>query len=129
MKDFSDDEVTKNNGGIVLNPRTGGSVLEADQVEPSLYFIIDTMKIGGITKPVLYQMQDGATAYRIVRLDAKTLPHVANLEEDYDRIAQVALTNKQNVELLQWVKKRARKTYISVEDEYQRCKNIKTWLN
>ncbi len=129
VKDFSEDEFSKNNGGIILNPQTGGTILEAGEIEPALFFVVDTMDVGGISSPVTYRSQDGKTGYRIVRLDSKSEPHVANLEDDYDKIYNVARNDKQAKVLQNWIKKKARKTYIRVEDDYLSCKYIKAWLN
>lgn len=127
VKSVSEDEYTKNAGGRMINPQTGGTLIEAGDMDPNVLFIIDTMKIGSISMPVLYE--EGSTkAYRILRLDSKTPPHIGSLEEDYDKFQNAAKANKQNEVINDWIKKNARKSYILIAPEYQNCTNLQTWI-
>jgi len=128
VKEYSEDDYSKDNGGVILNPRTGGTILETDDIEPQLFFVVDTMSIGELTAPLPYITLDGKEAYRLIKIDGKTPPHVANLEDDWGKIYEVAKGNKQNEVLEKWIKKKARKTYIMIDDRYKECSNITSWL-
>ena len=130
VKEFSEDKFSKDNGGSILNQRTGTGILKAEDIEPQTdFFIIDTMKVGQITKPLPFMTFDGQQAYRILKVDAKTPPHVANLKDDWDKIHEVAKSNKQNDVLERWIKQKARKTYIVIDDRYKTCNNITSWIS
>ena len=58
----------------------------------------------------------------------KTAPHTANLKEDYQKIRGAALQEKQNIALLDWVKKKREKTYVSISKDYRKCESVKDWL-
>ena len=109
VREFSEDDFTKENGGVMLNPRDGSTVLETDDIEPALFFMVDTMSVGDITPPQAYMTREGKEAFRIIRVDGKTPPHVANLEDDWSKIYEVAKTTKQNEILERWVKKKSPK--------------------
>jgi peptidyl-prolyl cis-trans isomerase SurA len=129
VREFSEDDFTRENGGVMLNPRTGSTILETDDIEPSLFFMVDTMEVGDITPPQPFLTQEGKEAFQIIRVDGKTPPHVANLEDDWNKVYEVARSNKQDEVLERWVKKKARKTYIMIDDRYKNCSNITSWIN
>lgn len=127
VNSVSEDDYTKNAGGRMINPQTGGTLIEAGEMDPNVLFVIDTMKVGTISMPILFE--EGSTkAYRILRLDSKTPPHIGSLEEDYDKFLNAAKANKQNEVINEWIKKNARKSYILITPEYQNCTNLQTWI-
>lgn len=126
---FSDDESTKNNGGMMLNPQDGSTKIPSDQVDPSIYFQLENMKVGEVASPSSFKIPTGEQAYRIVKLLSKTEPHQANLKDDYQKIQQAALTSKQNKEVEAWFKKRRAQTYIRINDEFLSCEKLQPWIN
>lgn len=124
---FSDD-LNKNNGGLLVNPSTGNSKFGADDIDPSLFFVIDKLKIGEYSNPVIMKDSEGKQAYRIVYLKSRTSPHRANLKDDYDKIQNAALEQAKNTALKKWINQKISKTYIKIFDEYQKCKFENNWL-
>jgi len=121
---YTDDEESKQNGGLITNPVTGASKFEkADlgQFDPTLSFTIDRMKVGDITEPSITNTKDGKQAYRILYLKSRSEPHKANLKDDYQRIQAVALNEKQQKAVKTWIKKHVNGTYIHIDDEYKSC--------
>jgi peptidyl-prolyl cis-trans isomerase SurA len=128
---FSDDETTKFNRGKIINYMSGTTRFEMDQIgqmDPSLTFTIDKMKVGDISKPMVMRMEDGASAYRIIKLTMRTEPHIANLADDYQRIQEAALVKKEQTKMLNWVAKKVERTYISIDEEYHNCTFQNNWL-
>lgn len=115
---YSDDAETKNNGGLMVNPQTGTTHFEPSQLDPTLFFHIDKLKIGEYSKPVLIQSPDGKQSYRILYLKSRTEPHRANLKEDYQKIQSSALAEKQNTILKKWVREKQSSTSINLKKEY-----------
>ncbi len=72
---------SKNNGGIIPNPQTGSSKFEVSELDQTLFFTIDKLKVGEISEPVLMQSQDGKKAYRLIYLKSRSEPHRANPDE------------------------------------------------
>jgi peptidyl-prolyl cis-trans isomerase SurA len=125
---YSTDEATKTNGGLVQNPNDGNSLLDAQLVEPDLFFVVDSMKIGQISKPIIYKTFDGKEAARIVYLKTKTMPHKANLNDDYAKLQQAAISKKQQQKMLDWMKRTTAKNYIIIDDEYKKCSTMQDWI-
>ncbi len=124
---FSDDP-SKNNGGLLINPITGTTKFEVNQLDPSVSFVINKLKVGKISDPVLMQTEDKKEAYRLLYLKKRTLPHRANLQEDYNRIQTWALQDKQSKAFKEWISKKAKKTYIKIIDKYRQCEFENEWF-
>jgi peptidyl-prolyl cis-trans isomerase SurA len=124
---FSQDEESKNQGGLIMNPRNGSSFFETAQLDKSTYFAIEKLKPGEISQPMLYTTEDGEQAARIIMLRSETKPHVANLKEDYNKIKAMALQNKQQKEMIKWTTQKIEHTYVKLSDDYRECPNLKHW--
>lgn len=128
VKLYSDDEISKNNGGSVLNAETGSTVMEPNQMDPTLFKLIDELEVGKLSPSAMFQTQDGLIAYRIVKVDSKVPPHVANIKQDYSKIQQAAKNQKEVKLLNEWVKKRAKRSYVYIAPEYISCINLESWI-
>jgi len=118
---YSDDKATKGNGGVISDPNSRSSKIFMEALDPGLYFAIDTMQVGGISKPLQYRTDDGKTAMRIIYFRKKIPPHTATLEEDWDKIAAAALNEKKARALNDWFKKAKDDVYINVHEALKEC--------
>ena len=84
-KEFSDDKETSSNGGFIRDA-SGANRISVSELDPGLFFTMDTMKVGSITKPMRFTMPDGKEAMRIIYYKSKLKPHQANLDQDYQKI-------------------------------------------
>jgi len=103
---YSEDEVTKALGGRIVNRQTGERLIPISQLEPALYRIVLLLEEEGqISEPRSYNppRQNVSKAFRIVRLDRHIPEHIASLEQDYDRIREIALQQKQMQEFRSWL--------------------------
>ncbi len=121
-KEFSDDKTTKDNGGMVTSRATGSTYIAMDQVDPSMFFVIDTMQVGDISKPIAFRTEDGREAVRIIYLKAKSTPHLASLKDDYQKIAAAALNQKKGKAVDDWFRKNIDTVFIEIDPDYQDCK-------
>ena len=124
---FSEGE-NKNNGGYLINQYTGGTSFEAEQLDPSVSFVVDKLKVGEISNPVPMKTDKQKDAYRILYLKSKTEPHRANLKDDYPKIQQWALQQKQKKYVDDWVNEKTKTTYIRISDDFKKCKFHYPWL-
>jgi peptidyl-prolyl cis-trans isomerase SurA len=121
-KDFSDDKMTQDSGGMLSDPQTGSSRMPLDaSMEPTLYFTIDSMKVGTITVPLSYRSEDGKTGVRILYYKAKHAPHKANLKDDFEKLKEYAMMEKRNKEIENWFKKATADVYIKIDPEFEGC--------
>lgn len=124
---YSDDEDTKNNGGLLINQETNTTRLSPDKIDRMLFFQVDTMQINTVSPPLPMQTGEGKNAYRILMVKTRTRPHKANLKEDYQKIQEVALTQKQNNVLSEWVEKKQKITYVQINEEFNNCELLDSW--
>lgn len=122
---FSEDE-SKNNGGLIINPQTGTSSFAVEEVEPSLYFVVDKLNVGNLSESVSFTSLDQRKGYRALLLNKKTESHRANLKDDYDRIKMVAEQDLKNKASEKWMKKKIKETYILIKVDYE-CSFKNNW--
>ncbi|MBT2556213.1 peptidylprolyl isomerase [Hymenobacter sp. ISL-91] len=120
-KDNSDDKLTSGNGGLLQNRRDASTYLPLDQLDPAIFFTIDTMKVGSISPPLPYRTEDGKDAVRILYLKSNSPPHQANLNDDYQKIAAAALNQKKNKALDAWFALNRGTVFLEVDPEYAGC--------
>ena len=118
---FSDDENTKNNGGYFIDQQSGSYRIPMENVDPTLFFVLDTMQVGTLSKPMPYQTDDGKKAMRILYYKSKVDPHYANLKDDYQKIQQATLMSKKQEAIQKWTKENMSEVFIHVDDTYNRC--------
>lgn len=102
----SEDEETKAFGGRIMNPETGERLLQIGDLDPAIYRIVLLLdEEGEISEPRAYnpRQQQVNRAFRIVRLDRHIPEHRANMEDDYDRIRDFAMRDKQDRILNKWI--------------------------
>ncbi len=129
---YSDDDDTKNSGGLILNPFNGSSRFQMDeigQMDQSIAFAVDKLKVGEMTKPMPFSTRDGKQAYHILYLKSRTNPHKMNLTDDYQKIQSMALAKKQHDAIQGWVKRKVVNTFVQINSEYKNCTFNTKWIN
>lgn len=124
---FSTDESAKNTGGMIIDPTTGSAQLEIEKLDPAMVLMIDTIKVGSFSQPQVFSNERGDKSARIVFLKSRTAPHKANLKDDYSKIQQVALSQKQNRKIETWLTDRLPNYYIRIDPEYASCSAFSRW--
>ncbi|MFZ4612325.1 MAG: peptidylprolyl isomerase, partial [Bacteroidia bacterium] len=92
---FSDDTETKLNGGLLINPATGTTKFDVAEIEPGLFFILDKLKLGEVSDVTKQAGSDNKPAFKLLTIKSKSEPHRANLKDDYQRLQNIALQQKQ----------------------------------
>jgi peptidyl-prolyl cis-trans isomerase SurA len=119
-KQFSEDQKTKGYGGYFTDS-DGGMKVSIKELDPIVYFTIDSMKEGTISKPIVYRTDDQKDAARILYFKKRLLPHQANLKDDWHRIQSAALAQKKDKMLDRWFKKARTDVFIKLDPAYEGC--------
>lgn len=127
VRKHSEDEESKQNGGMLMDANSGTNTFTIDQLTPDVYFAIDKLKLGELSDPQPYSAPDGSRGFRIFYLKTRTSPHQANLDTDYARIQNAALSLKRIETVQTWFMKTKSKTYINIDQEYLSCQNLERW--
>ncbi|MEY4968366.1 MAG: hypothetical protein RLZZ261_137 [Bacteroidota bacterium] len=121
---FSDDEETKLNAGVMLNPNTMDVKFSLDQLDRGVFYAIQNLAVGSISEPTLVRDQQGKEFFRIIELRAKVDPHRANLVQDLALLKNY-VENKRRQEVLEaWVARKKAETALRVNGIYQDCAGI-----
>lgn len=117
------------NGGRMANPNTGENIFDTADLPPDIYFEIEDMEVGEISKPLEYYDRTGETQYRLVRLESRTSPHRASLDQDYSRISSFAKESKKSQYYNNWMIKKMEETFIKVDKDLGNCPNLAKWVD
>ncbi|PTM05792.1 MAG: peptidylprolyl isomerase [Bacteroidetes bacterium] len=128
-KQFSDDEDSKLNGGLAVNPQSGESVWETGQLDKTIFYALENIEEGTMSPATFFRTRDEKEGYKLIKLIDRTEAHTADLGADYQRIQQVAKAQKQQKALEDWVNDKIGETYVRVNNEYLSCTFKRKWLN
>ncbi len=119
-KKYSDDQRTKGFGGFFTD-EDGGTKISVKDMDPVVYFNIDTMKVGNISRPTVYRTDDGKDAVRILYFKGRQPPHQANLKDDWHRIQAAAEAEKRDKILSKWFEKAKNDVFIKLDPSFDSC--------
>lgn len=120
-KEYSDDQETATSGGYFID-QTGDSRVSVENLDPIVFFAIDTMQVGNISKPIKFRKDDGTEAVRILYYKSRIKPHQANLRDDYQKIYLATLNEKKNKAINDWFIKAREEVFIDIDPEYNSCR-------
>ncbi|MES2829537.1 MAG: peptidylprolyl isomerase [Bacteroidota bacterium] len=128
---YSTNKDSQYNGGMLLyadrvTART--TFIPADKLDPQVFLVVDTMKVGQVSKPVAFtNSEDGKEGYKILYLKSKVAPHKGSLEQDYAKFKEKAQEDKVNRMMSEWFENKRQNTYIRIDDEFTDCEDLKVW--
>ncbi len=123
---FSDAQ-NRFNGGFIINQKSGNAMFQAEDLDPKVFYVIDKMQVGQVSKAISYTTAKNEEAFRLLKLVDKVPPHKANMTQDYDIIQKAAINKKKQAVIDEWVKARAAKTYIHINDKFSNCSYFDAW--
>jgi peptidyl-prolyl cis-trans isomerase SurA len=125
---YSDNNDSKYNGGMLMNPQTRSTFIPTDKLDPQVFLVVDTLKAGSYSQPEIFTDRTGKQGYRFLYLKSKTEPHEASLAQDLPKIKEAAYEDKINRTVSEWFEKRRQSTYIKIDPEYQSCSSLQIWV-
>ena len=129
---YSDNKETQYNGGMMLyadNQTARTTFTPVEKLDPAVFVVIDTMKVGSISKPIAFKNeQDGKEGYKIFFLKSRIAPHKGSLDQDYPKFKERAQKEKEARVMSEWFEKRKETTYIRIDDEFSTCDEMKLWV-
>lgn len=129
VKSYGYDQVQSyNNDGKMINPVSGNSFFEIGDLDPAIYFTIDTMQVGSFSQPFYFTDQRGEKFFRLIQLQSRSEPHVASLAKDYSKIQAAAIDEKRSAFTSEWIEQTVLSTYIRIDQGYLGCPDVEKWL-
>jgi peptidyl-prolyl cis-trans isomerase SurA len=131
---YSDDDNiqtgTKNTGGMFTMP-DGSTFMNMNDLDPAIVLLLDSMKVGTISQPVVYTPNERMAeqrSVRIVYLKSRSKPHQESLQEDYSKVQAQALQEKQFKVLNKWFNEHIPDFYLKIDPAYAQCDDLKDWI-
>ncbi len=122
-------EASFNNDGRMTNNKSGDTFFEIKDLEPEVYFTLDTMKVKAISSPVELVTPSGEKYFKILYLNSRTDPHQANLKQDYAKFQSLAKESKKSDVLSKWMESHIADVYVKVDPSFTTCPNIQQWVD
>lgn len=116
------------NQGIMINPHTGSTWFKPDELDPNLFFALNRLEPGDVSRPMAMITDEGKEAYRLLYLKEHTEPKKANLKDNYDYIRQLALQEKKKDRIEKWIKEKTDSIYLHVIEDYKNCSFSYEWI-
>ena len=124
---YTEDENAKFTSAFIVG-RDGSTYVTIDQLDKELVTMLDKLKVGDFSQPVPFTDERGRKGVRIVYLKSRSEPHRMNLQDDYNKIATLALEEKKGLALNKWLQTKIPTYYIMIDNEAaQTCPQLQKW--
>ena len=127
-KNFSDEKETKEDGGQLINPENYSTKFELTRMEPLLYSQVASLKEEEVSSPIVDEDRSGRKMYKIFCVTNRINEHTADFVNDYTKIRELALKEKQLTAVRKWIDDAIKKTFVSIKGEYRNCSFSNNWL-
>lgn len=124
----SDEKETRNNGGQLINPLTGDTRFELTKMDPNLSAQVYNLGDGEISPVYIDEDRTGRKRFKILTVTNRYEEHVAEFSKDYEKIRELALTEKRIRAIEKWQEEKIRETYININSDYGNCEFASNWL-
>lgn len=119
---FSYDKNTRNNGGVAINPNNMSSKFSVEDFDGETSKIVTTMNVNEISEPFeTIDPENQQTIYKVVKLVNKIDAHKADMQNDYQTLADLYLAKKKEDVLQEWISQKQSQTYIRIDNTYANC--------
>jgi len=125
---MSDEKETKNDGGVLTNPKTQDTRFELTKMDPSMYAVVASLKDNELSYPVSDEDRTGGKFYKIMTVTNRFDEHTADYAKDYIRLKELALKEKQIKAIAKWSEEKIKETHIKINGEYRDCAFTNNWL-
>ena len=121
---LSHDKDTRNNRGIMVNPASGTSRFEMQdlaQVSQEVAKTVEGLKVGEISDPFTMIDSKGKEICAIVKLKARIDGHKATIAEDYQRLKAIVQEKLRDEKLQKWILEKQKNTYVRINENWVKC--------
>jgi len=126
---YSQDEETIMSGGIAVNPMTGDTRFQLDQLDQATAEAVNKLKQQDVSDPFESKDMTGTPIFKIIKITNRLEPHTANLKYDYSILTQMTKMSKQQQAMMDWIDDKQKTTYIHIDESYRGCQfNSKGWV-
>lgn len=130
---LSDDKDTRNNHGLManVNQQTGSisSRFETKDLPQDVAKVVDTLKVGEISRAFRMTNDKGQEVCAIVLLKNRIEGHHASMTEDFQTLRDEVVNKRSEEAIEQWIQDKIKTTYIRISPEWRNCHfKYKGWI-
>jgi peptidyl-prolyl cis-trans isomerase SurA len=118
---FSQDKNSAVNGGVMVNLMDNTTKFEMDELQPAEFVALRDLNVGEITDPFKSEDENGKEVYKIILLHDRSVPHRANLRDDYIVLKEMALNDKKDKAYQIWLDEKIQDTFIDIDNSFAGC--------
>lgn len=126
-REFSDEKETRNNGGQLANPVSLDTRFDLTKMDPTLSAQVYNLQQGEVSKVFTDRDYTGKSKFKILTITKRFEEHPADYVNDYEKIKELALKEKQIRAIEKWQDKKIKDTYINVNEDYGDCEFSSNW--
>lgn len=124
----SDEKETRANGGTLINPKSLDSKFDMTKLDPMLFGQVSNLKTGEVSLPYLEEDRVKGKVYKLMTVTNRIPSHAVDYSQDYLKIKEFALRDKQVKEIAKWTSAKIKETFIKINGEYRNCDFLNNWL-
>lgn len=130
---LSDDKDTRSNHGLMANVNqqtmTVSSRFEMKDLPQDVAKVVDTLKVGEISRAFRMTNNKGQTVCAIVLLKNRIEGHHASMTEDFQRLRDVVVSKRREDAVENWIKDKIKSTYVRISPDWRNCDfQYKGWV-
>ena len=121
---LSQDKDTRNNHGLMANPRTRTARFEMQDlamVSQEVAKVVNDLNVGEISDPFTMVNNKGKEVCAIVKLKARIDGHKATITEDYQRLKSIVQAKRGEEKLDKWIREKQKSTYVRINENWVKC--------
>lgn len=124
---FSTEKETKANGGQMVNPVSFDTKFDLTKIDPSLGAQVYNLEEGELTQVLTERDFTGKSIFKLLTVTKKYQEHQADFKNDYEKIKDLALKEKQIKAIQKWQEDKIKETYVNVNNDYIDCEFTNNW--
>ena len=127
--EYSDEKETREDGGELRNPIDFSNQFELTNMDPKLYNQVRNLRDNEISFPITEEdPRGGPPKFKIMMISNRFDEHRADFAQDYLKIQELALREKQVRMISKWITKTIEDTYVEVNQEFRDCDFTNKWV-
>ena len=127
-REASDEKETKFDGGQLRNPETQDYNFELTKMDPEFYSQLESLEDNEISLVIKDGDRVSPIKFKIVTVTNRINEHEANFAQDYLKIKDLALQEKQLNAVSKWQEEKIMDTYIKINGELRSCDFNSNWF-
>lgn len=122
---LSDDKDTRNNRGIMVNTDQESGALtsrfEMKDLPQDVAKVVDTLKVGEISKAFTMVNSKGQEVCAVVCLKNRIEGHRASMTEDFQILKNEVFAQRSEEKIKEWIRNKQKTTYVRINNDWKNC--------